>query len=281
MSQEQPPNNPAFVVKIENTGGGEPQYGLNHADLVIEELVEGGLTRLAAIFYSNLPTKIGHVRSMRTTDIGIAKPLGATIVASGGADDTYDQIKSAGLTALTEDHGAPGFSSDPAKSRPYNRMLNLEKLNGSAKRNDNISNYFAWGQGPGSADIAKSNVTSAKVDFGSGSVTGWQFAGGKWGRTTERAAPGQAFKADTLLVIFCRVTEAGYNDAAGNPVPETVIQGSGRAVIFSGNTATEANWHKPKLSSPITFTSKAGKAITLKPGKVFIEATPRGGSVTY
>jgi hypothetical protein len=280
-SQEQPPNNPAFVVKIENTGGGEPQYGLNKADLVLEELVEGGLTRLAAIFYSNLPTKIGHVRSMRTTDIGIAKPLGATIVASGGADDTYDQVKDAGLTALTEDHGAPGFSSDPAKSRPYNRMLDLEKLNGSAKRNDNISNYFTWGKGPSSTDLAKSNVTSANVDFGSGSTTGWQFTGGKWGRTKERAAAGQAYKADTLLVIFCRVTEAGYNDAAGNPVPETVIQGSGRAVIFSGNTATEANWHKPKLSSPISFTSKSGKAIALKPGNVFIEATPRGGEVTY
>lgn len=279
--QEQPPNNPAFVVKIENTGGGEPQYGLHQADLVVEELVEGGLTRLAAVFYSKLPTKIGHVRSMRTTDIGIAKPLGATIVATGGADDTYDKIKEAGLTTLTEDHGAPGFSSDPAKSRPYNRMLNLQKLSESAKRNDITSNYFTWGKGPTGADVTKADVTSATVDFGSGSSTGWQFTGGKWQLTKDRFAAGEEYKADTVLVLFCRVTEAGYNDAAGNPVPETVIQGSGRAVIFSGNTATEANWHKPKLSSPISFTSKSGKAITLKPGNVFLEATPRGGNVTY
>ena len=64
------PDNPVFVVKIENTEGGAPQYGLNKADLVIEELVEGGLTRLAAFYYSQLPSKVGHVRSMRATDIG-------------------------------------------------------------------------------------------------------------------------------------------------------------------------------------------------------------------
>lgn len=278
--QEQPPNNPAFLVKIENTGGGEPQYGLNQADLVFEELVEGGLTRLGAIFYSKLPTKIGHVRSMRTTDIGIVKPLNGTIVATGGADDTYDAIKSAGVTALTEDHGAPGFSSDPAKERPYNRMLDLKKLNATAKRTDVTANYLPWGKGPSGADV-KANVTAATVTFAPASTTGWQFAGGKWGRTKERSAPGQAFKADTMIVMFCRVTDAGYKDAAGNPVPETVIQGSGRAVIFSGNTAAEVTWHKPKLGSPISFTSKAGKSVTIKPGRVWIEATPRGGDVQY
>ena len=58
LAQEQPPNNPAFLVKIENTGAGQPQYGVNEADLAIEELVEGGITRLAAIYYSKLPTKV-------------------------------------------------------------------------------------------------------------------------------------------------------------------------------------------------------------------------------
>src|SRR4051794_6343978 len=66
LRQDRPPNNPVYLVKIENTGGGEPQYGLNHADVVIEEFVEFDVTRLAALFYSDLPTKVGHVRSART-----------------------------------------------------------------------------------------------------------------------------------------------------------------------------------------------------------------------
>src|SRR5690349_11210681 len=78
LQQDGPPDNPVYLVKIENTGGGEPQYGLNHADMVVEEFVEFDVTRLAAFFYSDLPTKVGHVRSTRTTDVGLAKPVDAT-----------------------------------------------------------------------------------------------------------------------------------------------------------------------------------------------------------
>jgi hypothetical protein len=279
-AQETPPNNPAYLVKIENTAGGEPQYGLNKADLVVEELVEGGLTRLAAFFYSNLPTKVGHVRSMRTTDIGLSQPLNATVVATGAASDTYDQMKESKTVAFTEDHGAPGFSSDPEKERPYNRMLNLQKLNESNKAFVPKTNYFAWGAGPAAGDVTKT-VTSAEVQFSEGSTTGWTFAGGKWGRTNERAAAGEAYKADTLIVIFARVAEAGYNDAAGNPVPETVVKGTGRAVVFTGGKATEATWSKTKSESTMSFKTQSGKTLGIKPGHVFLELVPRGGDVTY
>ncbi len=127
------PANPVFVVKIENTANGAPQYGLNNADMVMEELVEGGLTRLAAFYYSNLPTKVGHVRSLRDTDIGIAKPVDGQVVASGGAAGTYRRVEGAGITIFSEDGGAPGFSSDPAKVRPYNRLINLQTVAKKAK----------------------------------------------------------------------------------------------------------------------------------------------------
>ena len=281
LSQEQPPNNDVFFVKIENTGGGQPQYGLNHADLVIEELVEGGLTRLAALFYSDLPTKVGHVRSTRTTDIGLSKPVGAAIVASGGAKHTLEEIKSAGVSIYTYDKGDPGYSKDPAKSPPYHVLWDLQKLDESAERGPVPShNYFEFGQGPSAAEATKT-ATNVTVQFSPGTSTGWQFSGGKWSRTEERAASGQAYRADTLIVIFARVAEAGYNDAAGNPVPETVVEGSGRAVIFSGDSVVEGKWHKSNLDSTMTFTSSSGQPITIKPGHVWLEAAPRGGDITF
>jgi hypothetical protein len=282
LLQEQPPNNPAFLVKIENTAGGQPQYGVNEADLAIEELVEGGITRLAAIYYSKLPTKVGHVRSTRTTDIGLAKPVGATIVASGGAPKTLDDIKESGTQLFTYDAGAPGYSKDPSKSAPYHVLWDIQKLNETAKRGPVPNNpYFSFGDGPASGDVTK-KTTSASVTFSPATTTGWRFAGGKWTLTKSRAAAGQEYKADTLVVIFARVAEAGYNDAAGNPVPETVLEGSGRAVIFSGDSAVEATWRKGGLGGTMTFTAKSsGKPVTLKPGHVFLEAAPRGGDVKY
>ena len=65
-----------------------PQIGLSKADLVTEELVEGGSTRLAVFYYQSIPGLVGPVRSMRATDIGIVKPAKAVLVASGGAPPT-------------------------------------------------------------------------------------------------------------------------------------------------------------------------------------------------
>lgn len=282
LPQENPPKNPPFLTKIENTAAGEPQTGLDKADFVIEELVEGGYTRLAAVYYSTLPTKVGHVRSTRTTDIGLAKPVGATIVASGGASKTLDVIKSSNVDIFTYDANDPGWSKDPGKSAPYHVLWDLTELAKTAKAKAlPPKNYFPWGDGPAAADVTK-KVTRATVSFSPTVTTRWSFTGGTWKRSPERAAAGQEYKPDTLIVIFARVTDAGYNDAAGNPVPETVMQGTGRAVIFSGGNATEATWSKKALDSTMTFTAKkTGKPVTIKPGHVWLEAAPRGGDVTF
>ena len=56
---------PAVTVKIDNTPAGQPQSGVDQADVVYEEVVEGGITRLAAIFNSHAPDRVGPVRSVR------------------------------------------------------------------------------------------------------------------------------------------------------------------------------------------------------------------------
>ena len=283
------PNNPVFVVKVENTEGGQPQYGLNKADLVFEELVEGGLTRLAALYYSNLPSKIGHVRSTRATDIGIAAPVNGQIVASGGAGGTYTRIKKAGIKIFSEDHGAPGFSSDPTKVRPYNRLVNLQTLAKSAKTPQIPGNYLPFRSSASSATPstdpsatapAPKTATSLNVGFSNSTHTRWALKHDKWVRVNGHAASGQDFEADTLLVLSARVGDAGYLDPAGNPVPETIFEGTGDATILHGKTVVKGTWHKDGLSGEITLKDSTGAAVSLDPGHVWIELIPRdGGSV--
>lgn len=285
------PDNPVFVVKIENTEGGAPQYGLDKADMVLEELVEGGLTRLAAFFYSDLPAKVGHVRSLRTSDIGIAGPVGGQIVASGGANGAYTKVENAGITVFSEDAGSPGFSSDPAKVRPYNRLIDLRTVAKKAKRTTINGPYLPWtpassatkatpaaGSSAG-ADVPK-RATRAAVRFSPTTVTSWALEGGKWVRTNGHASAGQDYEADTMIVLFCRVGDAGYTDPAGNPVPETVFEGSGEARVFHGDEVRTVRWSKPSLDESLSFTTKDGKPFTIDPGHVFLELAPKGaGSV--
>jgi hypothetical protein len=276
------PANPVFVVKIENTSAGAPQYGLDKADMVLEELVEGGLTRLAAFFYSSIPSKVGHVRSLRTSDIGIAGPVSGQLVASGGASGAYNKVENAGIKVFSEDAGSPGFSSDPAKYRPYNRLINLKTVAKEAKRGKVKRSYLPFTPA-GTAPRAASGkpARAATVRFSSSTATTWKLDGAQWTRTNGHAAPGKDFKADTMIVVFAKVGDAGYTDPAGNPVPETVFKGEGDAMVFHGGQVDTVTWSKPSLNKALTFTDADGSAYTIDPGKVFIELVPKGsGSVT-
>ena len=90
---------PAVTVKINNTSSGK-QHGVEDADVVYEEVVEGGITRLAAIFNSQAPDKVGPVRSVRKTDQSIVWPIGGVFVYSGGADYAIQSIDTAPVKQL-------------------------------------------------------------------------------------------------------------------------------------------------------------------------------------
>ena len=51
-----PSSNGVVAVKIDDTANGRPQMNLDKADIVYIEQVEGGLTRLLAIYNTQLPT---------------------------------------------------------------------------------------------------------------------------------------------------------------------------------------------------------------------------------
>src|SRR5689334_20795790 len=121
------PDHPVLVTKIDNTPSSRPQLGLSKADLVTEELVEGGITRLAVFFYQQLPDVAGPVRSMRASDIGIVKPAHGVLVASGGAPPTLGRLRGAGVPFYEE--GGPGyFRVGSPRRAPYNLMVRLPVL---------------------------------------------------------------------------------------------------------------------------------------------------------
>ncbi|HWM20297.1 MAG TPA: DUF3048 domain-containing protein [Ilumatobacteraceae bacterium] len=76
---------PALVVKIDNHPRARPQSGLNQADIVFEEIVEGTLTRFAAVFQSGDADPVGPIRSGRSQDVDMLGPLNGPVFAwSGG-----------------------------------------------------------------------------------------------------------------------------------------------------------------------------------------------------
>jgi hypothetical protein len=269
------PKHPVIVTKVDNTSSSAPQVGLGSADLVVEELVEGGYTRLAAFYYSKVPADIGPVRSMRASDIGIV-PQGATVVTSGAAPITIKRINGAGIPWITE--GAAGVYRETSRSAPYNLFARLGDISKRLKSDEEPPPYLPWGT---EADLPKgAKARSLTADFGA-HTTSWQFQGGGYVNTDSYAAQGDQFPADSVLVLRVRVGDAGYRDPAGYPVPETKFEGKGAALLFHGGRVVKGTWTKDGLTGAIELATKGGE-LTVPAGHVWVELVPAAnGNVTF
>lgn len=269
---------PPLVLKLDNTPSSAPQLGLGDADLVVEELVEGGMTRLAAFFYSRIPGVVGPVRSMRASDIGIVSPVDATMVTSGAAAVTIGRLKKAGVPFVTE--GSPGFARDDARTAPYNLMADLGDVAAALKQKPGRPvDYLPWGA---AGDLPRGKpARTVDAAFSGGHTTSWVYRGGHYANDNGFAAPDDQFAADTVLVLRVRVGDAGYRDPAGNPVPETQLEGDGDALLFHGGEVVRGTWHKDALDAPIELTA-GGQDLSVPAGHTWIELVPRdGGDVTF
>ncbi len=269
------PAHPVIVTKVDNTSSSAPQVGLGSADMVVEELVEGGYTRLAAFYYSKVPANIGPVRSMRASDIGIV-PEGATVVTSGAAPITIKRINGAGIPWITE--GAAGVYRETSRSAPYNLFARLHDIAKRLKSKDEPPAYLPWGVG---SDLPKGGKASTlTADFGAHSTT-WAFQRGGYVNTDSYAAQGDQFPADSVLVLRVKVGDAGYRDPAGYPVPETKFEGTGAAMLFHGGRVIRGTWTKDGLTGALELATKDGE-LRVPAGHVWVELVPAvNGNVTF
>ena len=270
------PRHPVMIVKIDNTEASRPQIGLKGADIVSEELVEGGSTRLAVFYYSRVPKLVGPVRSFRATDIGIVKPEKAALVASGGAPPTVRRMSAAHIKTYTE--GAPGFFRDNSRPAPYNLLMHLRVLAKHLKSHGRPADYLPWGS-PGDLPAGRPAKGLAAV-FSGGHTTTWKYQAGHYHNLDSNAAKGDRFVADTVLVLRVHEGNAGYLDPAGNPVPEADFTGHGRAMVFHGGQMVKGAWVKNGLGGTVRLKTTSGHKLALPPGHVWIELVPsNGGSV--
>jgi hypothetical protein len=274
------PQSPAFIVKIDNSVDSAPQYGLGKADLVVEELVEGGITRLAAFFQSDLPAKVGPVRSMRLTDIAVAKPLGAEIVTSGAAPVTLDGLRRAGQKYVQYGYNAAlQRLHDGSHDTLHSVVANLQQLAKQKKHPARPVDYLPFGD----ASALPAGQPAATIDarMSAGRTAHWQFMGKRYVLQNGYMPDGDVFKADTVITCMVRTSIAPYVDPAGNPVPVSHFEGQGEAIIFHDGKAVRATWKKPKVGDTVTFTTKDGE-IKVPVGHTWIHLVPiNGGSVTF
>ena len=276
----------AVTVKIENTDAGRPQIGIDSADLVVQELVEGGLTRLAVMFHSQYAEAAAPVRSMRETDIGLVLPTGGTLAASGGAGSTVAAIEGAGVPTAVE--GDPGFSRDSARTSPYNVVLDVAELAASLPDDPPPGPYLPFGQVPEGA----SGSPAAEVELrwpNAASSFSYDTADGLWTRSDLSDTTGFSFT--NVIALSVPVSFSSGTDAAGTPIPTMDLTGSGQGVIATGGQVYDIEWSKQANSSPWSFNyvpsaedaeAQGPATFTVPSGRTWLALLPEdGGSATF
>lgn len=279
---------PAVAVKIENSAQSRPQTGLEAADVVWEEMVEGGITRFNAVYHSAIPETVGPIRSVRPMDAAIAAPLGGILVMSGGQGPFVAAMREAGLQVMSNDEGAAGMYRNRSKVAPHNVYGTMSEFLANADDSRAVPPpaQFAFavtGQGA-SAVISGSAAGRVAISFPA-SRPSWDWDGERWlrneGSAAAVSASGERLAATNVVVLRVDIRDTGTLDPAGNPVPETVLEASGEALVASGGMVVTGTWSKAGVGEPVVLTGADGAPLLLAPGNTWVELVPnRGGSVS-
>ena len=237
----------AITVKIDNRLEGHPKYGIEQADVVYEEVVEGGYTRLAAIFNSQAPDRVGPVRSVRKTDQSLVWPIGGVFAYSGGAPYAIASISTAPVVQLDESRAGPLMFRDQSRKRPLNLYAHVNFMYsrcGTPVPPPALFTYRGVHVAVGGVSAASARV-GFLADF---AVTWtWDAPSGTWKRSIfgspELVASGTQFAPKNVVVMF--VSYIGGDPQHFNIGAEAVLTGKGKALVFTAGKQILGTWSRP------------------------------------
>jgi len=274
---------PILVVKIDDTAQAHPQAGLEDADVVYIEQVEGGLTRLAAVFSSKIPQVIGPVRSARISDLEILEQYGRVAFAYSGAQSKLlPVIAAANLENLGAQRQSPIiYSTDPLRRAPTAMMLQAQKLMANVAKAQlpvAISKPIGWnfGEKPETGTA----IASVKVSWPANSYNAtWSATEKRW-LLSHRDLPnlsssGVHLGPTTFVIQLISITDSIYRDKVGGVTPYSETVGTGKGFVLRDGLAIAANWSRPSGEQGTTWTTLAGDEIKFAAGQVWIALTDK------
>ncbi len=271
---------PALVIKIEDDTNSLPQWGVDQADVVYEEIINGGIPRLAAVFNQNAPARVGPIRSVRPTDTQIVFPIGGIFAFSGGAPYALASIATAPVKLVNESSAGAAMFRDPSRVAPYNLYGSAAALfalgGGSPVPPQPLFQYRPAGQGAVGTPVSKFVVNFPSIYP---MTWTWDAVTKSWDRSTQFAGPdytGNHVRESPKNVI---VNYVNYVNGVGAFTSYANLQSGGVAEVFTDGKEIVGTWARHSQSSPIQYLDAHGKAIRLTPGQTWVELLDNGAPV--
>jgi hypothetical protein len=272
---------PVLVVKIDDTSYAHPQVGLRSADIIYIEQVEGGLTRLAAIFSSTIPEQIGPVRSARISDLELLAQYGKVGFAYSGAQrKLLPEIANANLFDVGANKYGPHFyANSPERIAPYAMMLSAPELMAEANiRGATFATSSPMGWSFGEKPQGLTQISGASISWPAAKYEArWSAAERRWllfhdGRPNLDET-GYQLGSPTIVVQLVSITDSIYRDKVGGVTPFSATVGSGSCYLLRDGGYLPCRWERATPESGTTFTDVNGMDIHFAPGQIWFALT--------
>jgi hypothetical protein len=272
-----PSLNRVLAVKIDNIVYARPQTGLARADIVYVLPVEGGLSRLMAIFSSRYPPVVGPVRSAREDDLELLRQFGRPAFAYSGATPRllpyiHRTARIVNLYAGT----SSGYYRDLSRVAPYNLYAHTRQLLAQAPGASTARDIgFRFGPPPAGGKATR----SVPVSYPSASFRfTWSAAKGRWLVTMDGTpavtSGGVRLSAATVVIQHTTVRTSRFKEYGFRP-PYAESVGSGTTLVLCDGRAWAGHWSRPTANGGTTFTTASGGPMTFARGPVWIVLTRR------
>lgn len=261
-----------LAVKIDNVPAARPQTGLDAADVVYAEQVEGGLSRLMAVFASTYPKAVGPVRSARESDLELLRQFHEpTLAFSGAQRKLLPLIDDAPLDPQLPGKVSGAWYRGAGKAAPHNLYLRPQQLVGSAPGDTALTTGFRFGAAPSGG----TPETSRTVRFPSARFTfTWSADRKRWlvamDGTPTVTTEGTSVAPATVVVQYVKVRKSKYHDVLGNNSPYTESVGSGTAQVLRDGRSFDANWTRSGAADGTRFTTPDGAPMNFARGQVWV-----------
>ena len=275
---------PIVVVKIDDTPQAHPQVGLDKADLIYIEQVEGGLVRLAAIFSTQIPNAIGPVRSARISDIDLLAQFGkVAFFYSGAQSKLLPVIKTANLYDIGAEHESPKlYTRDKSRISPYDMVLSGSEIKKriadlDVAKASNIAWSFGKISNKGEA------IESVKVRWPASNYSAtWNGKGWDLSQNGEAdvTSDGVQLSPATFIIQKVVITDSEYRDKLGGVTPFSATIGEGNGWVLRDGIAIKAIWNRPDASSGTTWSDTEGNEIKFARGQIWIALTDQDPEFT-
>jgi hypothetical protein len=265
---------PVLGVKIDNAAVARPQSGLALADLVYVEPVEGGLSRLLAVYQSQVPSVVGPVRSTRASDLELLANFGRPALAFSGAAAEVGALVARAPVLDVSALARPGdYQRDRRRPMPHNLYGDATLLRQGGTPPRDIGFRF----GPTPPDGRP--VPGTEVRYPATAIgVQWVPAAARWVISMDGApltsASGPRPSAATVVLQRVSVRNTTVRDAAGSPSPFAATVGAGDVVVLRDGLAFTGHWSRPTPDAITTFTLPDGSPLAFARGPVWVVLVP-------